>query len=99
MIGFHVTSTRNRDSIAASGLLTTHMGWNTGYVWFFLDPEQAERSAHTGAWGGDRGDNDIWQLDLDGLDIIDDPHQAWGEDRSNRAVPHNIGPDRVTLVR
>lgn len=98
MKGWHVTSKRNRDGIAAEGLRKDVMGWDTQYVWFFTDRAQADRSAREGLWGGRQGDNDIWEIDLTGFDVLPDPHPGWNEDRSNRAVDHSIPADRITLV-
>lgn len=98
MTGWHVTNKINRDGIKAEGLRKDVMGWDTGYVWFFTERAQAERSAATGSWGLSRGNNDIWEIDLDGYEVLPDPHPGWGEDRSNRCVAHSIPSDRIRLL-
>ena len=97
MIGYHVSPTRNRDAIAREGLRTDAMGWDAGFVWFFLDRAVAEQAARTGSWGGVRGHHDVWEIDLSGLDVMDDPHPgfvgAWGE--ASRALAQHVAAARV----
>lgn len=103
MKGWHVTSRRNREGIAASGLRTDVGGWDTKYVWFFIDFDIAQQSARMGAWGGHLGDNDIWEIDLTDLFVRPDPHPGWGSTRPGwddaaRVVTNHIDPERLTLV-
>lgn len=90
--GYHVSPIRNRDAIAREGLRVDAMGWDAGFIWFFLDRAVAEHAASAGSWGGVRGLHDLWEIDLTGLVVLDDPHPgfggAWGA--ASRAVAHSI---------
>lgn len=114
VIGYHVTASRNRTSIERAGLLTkppliyesgkVEEGWDAGMIWFFVDLDVAKEAANAPTWGGGLGGNEVWMIDLDGLDVIPDPHPGWGNFRPGwddvaRAVRQDIEPERLTLLQ
>lgn len=99
--GYHVTARRNAQSIMEHGLRRDWGGWDAGYVWFFDDLVLARDSKTNGNWGGSMRDNVIFELDLDGLEVVPDPHQGWGRpalDDHAFAHPGSIPPERLRLL-
>ena len=99
MKGWHISAAANRASIAETGLRRDGGGWDAGFIWFFVDRPTAEKMAEGRAWGGFRGGNDVWGIDLSGLDVLPDPHPGWGDERDEvaRAVVVNVEPERLSL--
>lgn len=103
MKGYHVTARRHRESIDELGLRTDADGWDARFVWFFLDEAIARAAAsNERTWGGGNSGNDIWAIDLDGLDLLPDPHAGWGSSRPGwddaaRALPHHVDRSRLEL--
>lgn len=110
MIGYHISARRNRESILAHGLRTESpmtseqfAGTAPCRLWLFVDRAQAEAMLG-GNWGGSRGDNDLWQLDLEGVELHPDPHTTgtgeWPDGRyaSARVAHQPIPPERLSLT-
>ena len=96
MTMYHVTGRRNVVSIMARGLRTNAAGFDAGYVWLFDDLALALAMAKR-SFGGSF-DNVIIEVDVDGLDIIDDPHPGWGDWRDAHSFvlrgDYRTGPSR-----
>lgn len=92
---YHLSPSRNRDSITRHGLCLADDG-TTPWVWLFADERDARRFL-PGSFGLSRGHNDLWAADVDGLDILPDPHPGW-DDVDSAVVGVPIRPERLTLV-
>lgn len=97
---WHITNRRNLNSIMHEGLRTDAPGWDTGYVWLFDNLGIAIEMARTGAWGGERGNNAILAVNVEGLALQPDPHPGWGDyrDAHSFVVAGNISPDRISTL-
>lgn len=95
-IGYHVSSRSNRESIQKNGLRPDPMySEDTGYVWFFDSLDEAI-SKVGGNWSS-TSKNDIWELDVSGLNVQRDPHPGWQGVKS-WVVIGKVSPDRIRLV-
>lgn len=70
---WHVSPRRNRESIEARGLLLSETA--SHYVWIFADFADALR-AQGQRWGGCPWP-DLYEVDVDGLTLLPDPHPGW----------------------
>lgn len=96
---YHATSLDRVRSIMEQGLRTDADGWDTKWVWLFDEPEYAVTMAEAkhftiGA---------VIAVDVDGLDIVPDPHPGWGSMRpgwDEHAFAHagTIEPSRLSVV-
>lgn len=94
---YHVSPRRNRASILEHGLRLSDVDGR--HIWLFSDLAMAQESAKR-SWGGSRGDNDIWQVDVSGAEVLPDPHLGWGDERDEVAhvITEVVPPHRLHLV-
>lgn len=101
IVGYHISPAKNRNNIEMQGLVPDPMYRpGEGHVWFFASMKDA-RSMQSKFARGFGGGNDIWEINLRGLHIEPDPHDAKGYKKiglSSWAYKGIIPPDRLRRV-
>jgi hypothetical protein len=104
MRAWHISSTRNRSSIVATGLrLSDPMtreqfdGTAPCHLWVWVDKAAAMEFLPR-CWGGTHGANDLWEIDVEGLELLPDHHGGWTGIDCARTLTVPVGPERLTLV-
>lgn len=89
---WHIAPTIKRDAIAREGLVPQLIAT---CVWVFTDRAATERYLPK-SWDGSRGANDLWLVDVSGLDLLPDPHPF--DEPASMIFEGQIAPDRLRLV-
>ena len=100
---YHISGRHNRESIFRDGLRlcepvndAQRSGAAPCHLWIFLAIQDARRFLGAG-WGGAAGQNDLWEVDIEGYEVLPDPHPAFPDYRTNAVVTTPVPPDRVCL--
>ncbi len=90
---WHISPSVKREAIAVEGL--TFVDTPSACIWMFIDRRVAE--SYLGrSWGGSRGVNDLWEIDVRGLELRPEHHPF--DEPASVTVAEPIAPARLTLI-